>query len=140
MLFGSVGIAFELIIRKSDRFAYHCGAALAVMTALLTIRVNTVDGMIGSEDNPYNLIFIGVLFVALIGVVLARFKTHRHDARDGGHSSSTGCGRRCKPFYRYTGCNLQHRACRSLVAGCGIFPERCVTQVFTKPSPVSTVR
>lgn len=69
MLFGSVGIAFELIVRKSDRFAYRCGAALAVMTALLTIRVNTVDGMIGSEDNPYNLIFIGVLFVALIGVV-----------------------------------------------------------------------
>jgi hypothetical protein len=30
--------------------------------------------MIGSEDNPYNLVFGGVLFVALLGAILARFE------------------------------------------------------------------
>src|SRR3990170_8043196 len=74
LLFGIVGLAFELIVRASDSLAYRFGAGLAVVSAFLTIWVNGAVGMIGSEDNPYNLAFGGVLFIALIGSVLARFR------------------------------------------------------------------
>lgn len=74
ILFGSVGLGFELIVRASDSLAYRAGAALAVIGAFLTIWVNGAVGMIGSEDNPYNLMFGGVLMIALIGSVVARFR------------------------------------------------------------------
>ncbi len=74
LLFGIVGLAFELIVRTSDSLAYRFGAGLAVVTAFLTVWVNGAVGMIGSEDNPYNLAFGGVLFIALLGAVLARFR------------------------------------------------------------------
>ncbi len=74
VLFGSVGLAFELIVRKSSSLAYRAGAALAVIAAFLTIWVNGAVGMIGSEGNPYNLLFGGVLILALVGAVVARFE------------------------------------------------------------------
>ena len=74
VLFGSVGLAFELIVRKSGSFAYRAGAALAVVAAFLTIWVNGAVGMIGSEGNPFNLLFGGVLAIALIGAIVARFE------------------------------------------------------------------
>jgi hypothetical protein len=73
-LFGIVGLAFEFIVRKSRSLAYRFGAALAVVAAFLTVWANGAVGMIGSEDNPYNLLFGGVLLVALTGAILARFE------------------------------------------------------------------
>jgi hypothetical protein len=73
IMFATVGLAFELIVRTSDSLAYRFGAGLAVIGAFLTIWVNGAVGMIGSEDNPYNLLFGAVLLIALIGAVLARF-------------------------------------------------------------------
>ena len=74
VLFGSVGLAFELIVRKSSNLAYRLGAGVAVIAAFLTIWVNGAVGMIGSEGNPYNLLFGGVLAIALIGAIAARFR------------------------------------------------------------------
>ena len=74
LLFGSVGLAFELIVRKSRSLSYRLGAGLAVVAAFLTVWVNAAVGMIGSEDNPYNLLFGGVLLLALVGAILARFE------------------------------------------------------------------
>ena len=74
VLFGSVGLAFELIVRRSGSLAYRLGAVLAVIGAFLAVWVNGAVGMIGSEDNPYNLLFLGVPLVALVGGVAARFR------------------------------------------------------------------
>ena len=74
VLFGSVGLAFEFIVRKSSSLSYRCGAALAVIGAFLTVWANGAVGMIGDEDNPYNLLFLGVLLVALIGAIIARLE------------------------------------------------------------------
>ena len=74
LMFASAGLAFELIVRTSDSLAYRFGAGLAVIGAFLTVWANGAVGMIGSEDNPYNLLFGGVLLVALIGSVLSRFR------------------------------------------------------------------
>jgi hypothetical protein len=74
LLFGSVGLAFEFIVRKSGSLAFRLGAGLAVVSAFLTIWVNGAVGMIGSEDNPYNFVFGGVLLIALSGAILARLE------------------------------------------------------------------
>ena len=72
VLLGSVGLAFEFIVRKSGSLAYRFGAAFALIAAFLTIWVNAAVGMIG--DGPYNLLFGGVLLIALIGAIVARFE------------------------------------------------------------------
>jgi hypothetical protein len=74
VLFGSVGLAFELIVRKSGSLAYRLAAVLGVMGAFLAVWVNGAVGMIGSEDNPYNLLFLAVPLVALAGGIAARFR------------------------------------------------------------------
>lgn len=73
-LFGSVGAAFEVIARQSDSLSYRVGAGFAVIAAFLTVWINGAVGMIGSEHNPYNLLFGGVLLVALCGGMIARLR------------------------------------------------------------------
>ena len=74
ILMSSVGLAFELVVRTSDDIAYRLGAALAIIGAFLTIWVNGAVGMVGSEDNPYNLLFLGIPLVAVTGAVMSLFK------------------------------------------------------------------
>jgi hypothetical protein len=64
----------ELAARASTSGAYRLGAGMAVGTAFLTVWANLAVGMIGSEANPYNLVFAGVLGVALVGSIVARFQ------------------------------------------------------------------
>jgi hypothetical protein len=64
----------ELAARASGNGAYRLGAGIAVGTAFLTVWVNLAVGMIGSEDNAYNLLFGGVLAIALVGAILVRFR------------------------------------------------------------------
>ena len=73
VLLGGVGLAFELAVRKGDA-PYRMAAGVALAATVLTIWVNGAAGMIGSEDNPYNLFFGGVLALALAGAVVARFE------------------------------------------------------------------
>lgn len=72
LLLGSLGLAFEFIVGRSDSIAYRLGAAVAAIAAFLTVWVNAAVGMIGSGDNPLNLLFGGVLLVALAGAIVAR--------------------------------------------------------------------
>jgi hypothetical protein len=72
-LLATVGLTTEFLVRQSGNTAYRIGAVVAMATAFLTIWVNLAVGMIG-DDNPYNLLFGGVIFVPLIGSILAGFK------------------------------------------------------------------
>lgn len=72
-LFGGIGLAFEVTVRMTSNSAYRGGVAVALAAAFLTIWVNGAVGMIGSEDNPYNLLFAGVLLIALAGAIAVRF-------------------------------------------------------------------
>ena len=74
LMIGSVGLAFELVVRASSNIAYRAGAAAALAAAFLTVWVNGAVGMIGSEDNGYNLLFLGVIALALAGSIVARFR------------------------------------------------------------------
>jgi hypothetical protein len=74
VLIGVAGAVFELAVRRSHSPAYRAGVAFALAAAFLIVWANGAVGMIGSEDNPYNLFFYGVILVALAGAVIARFR------------------------------------------------------------------
>jgi hypothetical protein len=66
--------AYELAARSSAGLAWRAGAAVAILAGFLTFWVNLAVGMIGDEGNPFNLVFAGVILLALAGAFLARFR------------------------------------------------------------------
>lgn len=74
LLFVIVGLLLELAVRASGNIFYRAGAGVAVAASFLLIWVNGAVGFLGNEDNPANLMFAGVLLIAVLGSVLARFK------------------------------------------------------------------
>ena len=75
LLFGA-GLAYELIATKAGNNAYRTAVGLAVVAALLLVWVNLAVGIIGNEETPANLMYIGVLAVGIIGAIVARFHPH----------------------------------------------------------------
>ena len=73
LLFGACG-AYELAARRTGNGAYRAAVGVAVVAALLLIWINLAVGIIGSEDNPANLMYGGVLGLALAGAVMVRFQ------------------------------------------------------------------
>lgn len=74
LLIGVVGIALELTVRVTRNAAHRAAIAVALAAGFLTIWANGAVGMIGDEENPYNLLFLGVIVVALAGSVIAGFR------------------------------------------------------------------
>ena len=74
ILLAGVAIAYELAARVPERRAYAAGAGVALAAGLLSAWINLAVGIIGSEDDPANLVYAGVIAVALIGAALARFR------------------------------------------------------------------
>lgn len=73
LLFGA-GLAYELVARRADTNVYRAAFGLAVATALLLVWMNLAVGLIGSEDNPANLMYVGVVAIGFVGAVIARFR------------------------------------------------------------------
>lgn len=73
-VFGIVGGAFELAVRRSGSGWYRAGAAVALATAFLLVWINAAVGIIGSEGNAANAMFLVVILVAAAGAVVARFE------------------------------------------------------------------
>lgn len=74
LLIGAVGVALELTVRASRNAAYRVGVAFALLASLLLVSASGAVGMIGNEDNPYNLLFFGAIGVALAGAIIASFR------------------------------------------------------------------
>ncbi|HYE85375.1 MAG TPA: hypothetical protein VEA16_03395 [Vicinamibacterales bacterium] len=74
ILMGGVGIGLELAVRMSRHFAYRAGAAAALAAAFLMTWANGAVGIIGSERDPINTIFTGIVALALITAAIARFR------------------------------------------------------------------
>ena len=74
VLLGTACGLYELGARLSGSTAYRAGFALAVAAGLATVWVNLAVGMFGGEANPWNLVFAGVLLVAAVGALWARFR------------------------------------------------------------------
>jgi len=67
-------VSFRLVTRKSRDLVYRAAVGLAIAAALLLIWTNLAVGLIGSEGNLANLMYLGVLAVGLIGVAISRFQ------------------------------------------------------------------
>ena len=73
LLFGT-GLALELAVRRSGSLTYRLGAGVALFAAFLLIWINLAVGIIGSEGEPANLLYVGVLVVGVAGAIVARFR------------------------------------------------------------------
>lgn len=66
--------AFELAVRASSSIAFRAAVAVAMATAFLLVWINLAVGVIGSENNPANLMFFGVLAIGVVGAFVADFR------------------------------------------------------------------
>ncbi len=74
VLFAIVGLGIELAVRLSKDIVYRVAAAVAVVTGFLLVWVNIAVGFLGNEENPANLMFLGLLGLTLIGALAVRFR------------------------------------------------------------------
>ena len=73
MLAAACGI-WEMAMSKTRSWAYAAAAIVAAGTAFLLFLVNGAVGILGNEDNPVNLLYFGVLTLALGGAIIVRFR------------------------------------------------------------------
>ncbi len=73
LLFGAT-LAYELISSRVNNSAYKIATGVAVVTAVLLMWVNLAVGIIGSEDNPANALYLGVLAAGLFGTIISQLK------------------------------------------------------------------
>lgn len=64
----------ELAMRASGNGAFRLGAIVAAGAGFLLTWVNLAVGIIGSDNNPLNLVYGGVLAVAVVGSLVADFR------------------------------------------------------------------
>lgn len=73
MLAGACGL-YEAATRMSGNLFYRAGAAVAVLTGFLTVWSNLAVGIIGNENDALNLMFFGVVAIALFGALAVRLR------------------------------------------------------------------
>ena len=66
--------ALALAWRRARNRAYRGAMLVAVLGAFFLVWVNAAVGIIGNESNGANLMFFGVLAVAVLGSLIARFR------------------------------------------------------------------
>ena len=59
--------------RASGNAAYRAAAGFALAAAFLLVWVNGAVGIIGTENNDANLLYVGVFGVGFFGALIARF-------------------------------------------------------------------
>jgi hypothetical protein len=69
-----LGLLYLLIASRGRGGAYKLAAGVAVAASLLLVWGNLAVGFIGSEDNPANLLYAGVLAVGFLGAITAKLQ------------------------------------------------------------------
>ncbi|QIP13809.1 hypothetical protein G8759_14920 [Spirosoma aureum] len=72
LLFGGVGLTYELAVKKKmSSKAYRFAVGLALVAVLILLWMNVaVGGILG--DDPANMMYFGVLLVGCMGAIIAR--------------------------------------------------------------------
>lgn len=73
MLASLVG-AFELVVRLSGNWAYRAAVVVAAFAAFLMVWAQGAVGLVGHEDNPFNLLFLVPLLIGATGCFIANFQ------------------------------------------------------------------
>lgn len=71
-IFGT-GLAYELLSRKGNA-AFRGGVGVMVVTALLLLWVTLAVGVAGGEDNPANVLYLGVVLLPILGTIIAQLE------------------------------------------------------------------
>ena len=66
--------SFEALARSAPNFAYLAAAAIAIGTGFLMVWANLAVGIVGDGINGANLMFFGVVLVAIVATLVARFR------------------------------------------------------------------
>jgi hypothetical protein len=74
VLLVGTGLMYELAASQTNKTAHRVAVGVALATAFILVWMNLAVGLIGNEDNPANLMYLGVLAVGLIGAVIARLE------------------------------------------------------------------
>ena len=79
-VFGVMVLVAGLIVvgarRRSRNLKYRMAVVVAAIAAFLLLWVNAAVGIIGNENNDANMLFFAVPGVALLGALVARFRSH----------------------------------------------------------------
>jgi hypothetical protein len=75
LIFGT-GLTYVLVARRGGNMAYRFAVGLALAAAFLLVWINLAVGVIGSEDNPANLMYYGVLAIGFLGTIIAELRPH----------------------------------------------------------------
>lgn len=73
-LIAGVMLTYKMVTRKAARGSYRAATAVALFAGFALIWVNGAVGLIGSEDNPANMMYAGVLAIGAAGAVMARLE------------------------------------------------------------------
>jgi len=66
--------SYELAERNARSAAYRWAAGITIVAAFFLVWADLAVGLIGGEDNPANLMYLGVLGVPVLGGLAARFR------------------------------------------------------------------
>lgn len=74
ILLSGAGLTVEVAMRMTGNRAYRAGIGVAVAAGLILVWINLAVGLIGSEDNPLNTMYFGVLVIGFAGAIIAQFR------------------------------------------------------------------
>lgn len=73
LIFGA-GLIYEWIAAHGNSKIYRIAASIAVFTSLFLTWANLAVGIIGSEDNPANLMYFVIIPIGIAGALIMRFR------------------------------------------------------------------
>ena len=73
-LLTGTGFAYSLAAKRGGNLVYRIAVGIALAGALMLVWMNLAVGIIGTPDNPANLMYVAVLGVGIIGAILSRFQ------------------------------------------------------------------
>lgn len=74
VVLGITGTVLEAVLRRDDRIAYRAGAAIALATCFIIVWINAAVGIVGDSGNRANLLYGGIIVLAMAGAIAARFR------------------------------------------------------------------
>jgi hypothetical protein len=74
VLVGGTGLAYELAARRAGDIAYRAAAGLALAAGFVLVWLVGAVGVVGEEGDRADLMYGGVLAVAVVGAAIARLR------------------------------------------------------------------
>ena len=73
-MFLGVGVVYALAKRRANSTTYRFAIGVVLLAAFLLVWVNGAVGIIGNENNDWNMMFFGVLLVGVVAAIIARLR------------------------------------------------------------------